>query len=128
MVNTVLTDGKEDAHIRCPRCNPKPLAALLNHPEQATLPSHQQAIKTFQAAETARCEAERQIALKEDASNPISSSPALQVMIILPLPHLRLTLQCRCCCQVQKEEGHMFQMRRKNLMMRRKMLTPIKSR
>ena len=34
MVNTVLTDSKEDAHLGCSRCNPKPLAALLNHPSQ----------------------------------------------------------------------------------------------
>ena len=73
MINTDLTDGEEDAHLRRSRRNPKLLAALLNYPEQATLPFHQQAIKTFQAAEPAKHEAERQIALKGVATNPISS-------------------------------------------------------
>jgi hypothetical protein len=73
MVNTVLTDGEEDAHLGRSRRNPKPSAALLDHPEQATLPSHLQAIETFRAAEAARRAAERQIALEEDAANPISS-------------------------------------------------------
>ena len=73
MVNTVLTDSEEDTHLRHSRHNPKPSAALLNHPEHATLPLHQQAVKTFQAAEAARHEAERQIVLKEVTTNPISS-------------------------------------------------------
>jgi hypothetical protein len=53
MVNVVLTDGKEDAHLRCPKCNLKPSATLLNDPDQATLPSQQQAIKNFRIAEAA---------------------------------------------------------------------------
>ena len=66
-------DGKEDAHLRRSRHDLKPSVTLLNHPEQATLPSQQQAIKTFRAAEAARCATERQIVLNEDATNPILS-------------------------------------------------------
>ena len=51
MENLVLTDGKEDAHLRHSRCNQKPSPTLLNHPEQVTLPSQQHTIKTFRAVE-----------------------------------------------------------------------------
>jgi hypothetical protein len=38
--------------------------------------------------------------------------PPLQVAVILPLSHLRLTLQCRWRCQARNEGGHIFHMSR----------------
>jgi hypothetical protein len=87
MANPVLTDGEEEAHLGHSRRDPKPSATLLNHPEQATLPSQRQAIKTFRAAEAARRAAERQIALDEDAANPILSpatSPSCSNSPVVP--------------------------------------------
>jgi hypothetical protein len=65
MVNVVLTDGEGDAHLRRPKRNPKPSATLLNDPDQATLPSQQQAIENFRIAEAARRAAETKLAIIE---------------------------------------------------------------
>jgi hypothetical protein len=73
MENPAPTDSEEDAHLRHSKCGLKLSATLLNHPEQATLPSQQQAIKMFCTTEAARHATERQITLKEDATNHISS-------------------------------------------------------
>jgi hypothetical protein len=64
MVNVVLTDGEEDAHLRRPKRNLKPSATLLNDPDQATLPSQQQAIENFRIAEAARRAAETKLAIE----------------------------------------------------------------
>ena|SRR5882762_9586571 len=73
MVNVVLTDGEEDAHLGRPKRNPKPLAALLNDPKKATLPSQQQAIENFRIAEAARRAAETKLAIETEAINVIPS-------------------------------------------------------
>ena len=49
----------------CPKHN-SPSAALLNHPEQATLPLQQAAIQNFLVAEAVRHAAETRLAVKED--------------------------------------------------------------
>jgi len=64
MVSVVLMDGEEDVHLRHPKCNPKPSATLLNNPDQATLPSQQQAIENFCIAEAARCAAETELTIE----------------------------------------------------------------
>jgi hypothetical protein len=66
MAKKMLTFGRS-------RRDLKPSVTLLNHPEQATLPSQWQAIEMFRCAEAARHAVERQIALDEDAANPILS-------------------------------------------------------
>jgi hypothetical protein len=78
MVNVVLTDGEEDAHVGRPKRNLKPSAALLsadllNDPEKVILPSQQQAIKTFRAAEAARRAAEIKLAIEAEAANATPS-------------------------------------------------------
>jgi hypothetical protein len=73
MVNVVLTDGEEDAHLGHPKRNSKPSAALLNDPKQATLPSQQQAIENFRIVEAARRAAETKLAIETEAINVISS-------------------------------------------------------
>jgi hypothetical protein len=50
------------------RRNPKPSALLLNNPE-AALPSQQQAIVTFRAAEAARRAAETELTLEIEVTN-----------------------------------------------------------
>jgi hypothetical protein len=78
MVNVVLTDGEEDAHLRRPKRNPKPSATLLNDPDQATLPSQQQAIENFCIAEAARRTAETKLAIEaiRKATLTPNSSPS----------------------------------------------------
>ena len=66
MVNVVLTDGEED--LRRPKCIPKPLATLLDDPNQATLPSHQPAIENFCIMEVALCTAETKLAIEAEAA------------------------------------------------------------
>jgi hypothetical protein len=105
MVNMVPIDGEEDVHLVRSSCNPKPSAELLNHPEQASVSSEQQAIETFRAARATRRAVEIQITLEVvDAANPISSPTRPPSRDNSPVVHLGLMLRCRRRFRVQKQE------------------------
>ena len=42
MVDVIICNGEENAHIQHLQCKPKPIAALLKHSEAAALPSQQE--------------------------------------------------------------------------------------
>jgi hypothetical protein len=90
MVNVVLTDGEGDTHLRRPKRNLKPLATLLNDPDQAILPSQQQAIKNFCIAEAARRAAETKLAIIEGVRKvtltPNSSHGSSPTVSLGPMP------------------------------------------
>jgi hypothetical protein len=65
MVDVIISNGEEDARIQCLQRKLKPTAALLKHSEAAVLPSQQQHISEFHAAEAARCAAEIRSAIDQ---------------------------------------------------------------
>ena len=74
MAGTVLTDGEDEPRVERPIRKIKPTAALLQHAEQAALPSQQKAVDDFRAVEAAKRAAKRQKHLDALPQN-ISISP-----------------------------------------------------
>jgi hypothetical protein len=78
MASTVLANGSKEARSERPQRLPKPSAVLLQQLDSGIpiLPSQQQAILAFRAAESTRRAAETKLAIEEATANSSSEPPS----------------------------------------------------
>ena len=76
MIGTIHTDNEDEPRVERPVRKTKPSAILLQHSEQAALPSQQKAISDFRAAEAAKHAAECDLAIAAARTRPHTRSPS----------------------------------------------------
>src|SRR6202040_3111673 len=76
MIGTIHTDNEDEPHVERMVRKTKPSAILLQHSEQAALPSQQKSISDFRAAEAAKRAAEHDLAIAVACTRPHTRSPS----------------------------------------------------